>query len=407
MARLRPFFALRPVPEKASQVASVPYDVISTAEARELAKGNPLSFLHASRAEIDLPLHTNPYSDEVYAKALENFKRLEREVPLITEETRSLYIYRQKMGEHVQTGVVGCVAVDDYDEDLIKKHEKTRKDKEDDRTRHIVTTSAHSGPVFLTYRGNAAINGLVDRVVLNPSLYDIVAPDGVVHTVWRIVDTADFVDAFSRVPITYVADGHHRAKSASRTREAKRAANPGHTGQEEYNFFLAVIFPGDQLQILPYNRVVKDLAGRSPHDFLTTLQDRFDVSKNSPPSPKETGQVSVYLDTKWYGLTLKAGRENLSRTDRLDVSLLQDQVLSPLLKIEDVRTDKRIDFVGGIRGTKELEKLVDSGKFAVAFSMYPVTVEDLMAVADAGEIMPPKSTWFEPKLRDAFLIHRF
>lgn len=406
MSVIRAFRAVRPLPERAHKVASVPYDVVNTEEARAIAANNPLSFLHVSRPEIDLADGTNIYSDEVYARAKQNYQQLFDEGTLITEDEPTIYVYRQVMGEHAQTGVVAAFSVDEYDNDLIKKHEKTRRDKEDDRTRHILTLRAQTGPVFLTYRSNKEIDALVDEAMKGEPLYDITADDGIRHTVWIASDSEKLVEAFKSVPALYIADGHHRAASASRSRAASKEGNAKHDGSEEYNFFLAVAFPDNQLKILPYNRVVKDLNGMSSQDFLEAVKQVFDVSQKGNPSPDASGKWSMYLDGKWYALTLP---EDAPKPDDavagLDVSVLQDKVLDPILGIKDVRTDKRIDFVGGIRGTDELEKLVNEGKAAVAFSLFPTTVDDLISVSDAGGIMPPKSTWFEPKLRDALLIH--
>lgn len=406
MAVIHPFRALRPPAERVSQVASPPYDVVNTEEARALAEGNPFSFLHVSRPEIDLPEGTDLYSDDVYGKAADNFEQLTRECPLVMEETPSLYLYRLIMGEHEQVGLAACCSVDEYDQDLIRKHERTRRDKEDDRTRHIQTLRAQTGPVFLTYRANRGIDTMVMETTLSDALYDFTAPDGVQHTIWRAPDPVRFVEAFREVPFLYIADGHHRAASASRSRAEMRDRSFGHTGDEEYNFFLAVIFPDDQLQILPYNRVVRDLNNLSPEQFFEQVAEKFDFTSEAQPSPKAPGQWSMYLGGRWHGLTLKGNVEAATdAVSALDVSRLQDHLLDSILGIKDVRTDKRIDFVGGIRGTAELEKLVDEGRAAVAFSLYPTTVQDLIKVSDAGGIMPPKSTWFEPKLRDGILIH--
>ncbi len=405
MATVRPFCALQPPKDRVSEVAAVPYDVVNTEEARVLAQGNPLSFLHVSRPEIDLPLGTDIYSDEVYQKGLDNFHWLQKEAPLTQEATPSLYIYRLRMGEHTQTGVVGCCSVDEYDNDIIRKHERTRKDKEDDRTRHTVNLRAQTGPVFLTYRGLSEINALVDTIVATEPHFDFVAVDGVAHTIWKISNNEDFVKAFQAVPLLYVADGHHRSASASRARAALKAENPNHNGTEEYNYFLAVMFPADQLRILPYNRAVHDLNGQSQEEFFAKVEKDFTISENAPASPVNKGEFSMYIDKKWYGLVPKNAVDSSNVIDSLDVSILQDRLLAPILGIQDPRTDKRIDFVGGIRGTGELEKLVDTGKAIVAFSLYPTTLDDLMNIADAGEIMPPKSTWFEPKLRSGMLVH--
>ena len=408
MATIRPFNALRPQGDRAAQVAAVPYDVVNTEEARALAAGNPWSFLHVSRSEIDLPDGTPIYSDKVYAKALANFEQLIKECPLEDEETPSLYLYRLIMGDHEQIGVVACCSVDEYDRDIIRKHERTRRDKEDDRTRHIMVLRAQTGPVFLTYREELRIDSLVaDTLTRNPPLYDFVANDDIRHTIWRVPNYQPLVEAFAEVPYLYIADGHHRAASAGRARAELKEHGFGFIGNEEYNFFLCVIFPDNQLQILPYNRIVRDLNGMSRSEFLARLRESFELTESASPSPKQRGEWSMYLDAQWYGLALPndaARPEGL--VDSLDVSILQTRLLDPILDVKDVRTDKRIDFVGGIRGTGELEKLVNEGKAAVAFSLYPTTIDDLLRVSDAGEIMPPKSTWFEPKLRDGLLIHQ-
>ena len=408
MAIIRPFNALRPQADRAAQVAAVPYDVVNTEEARALASGNPWSFLHVSRPEIDLPDATPIYSDKVYAKALANFEKLKRECPLESEETPSLYLYRLIMGDQEQIGVVGCCSVDEYDRDIIRKHERTRRDKEDDRTRHIMILRAQTGPVFLSYRAQANIDSLVaDALSGNPPLYDFVANDDIRHTIWRVPNYDPLVKAFSGVPHLYIADGHHRAASASRARAELKETAFAFIGNEEYNFFQCVLFPDDQLQILPYNRIVRDLSGLSADEFLARVRESFVVDENAQPSPANRGRWSMYLDGRWYGLALPDDATRPSGiVDSLDVSILQDRLLDPILGIKDVRTDKRIDFVGGVRGTKELEELVNDGKAAVAFTLYPTTIEDLLRVSDAGEIMPPKSTWFEPKLRDGLLSHQ-
>jgi uncharacterized protein (DUF1015 family) len=391
--------------ERARDVAAVPYDVVSTAEARALAAGNPWSFLHVSRAEIDLPEGTDPYSEDVYRRAAENFERLTRECPLTRESEPSLYLYRLRMGGHEQTGIAATFSLDEYDSDVVRRHERTRRDKEDDRTRHMVTLRAQTGPVFLTYRDRAEIDALVTTATVRPPLYDFTAEDGVAHSLWRVdPETARrLVEEFGRVHLLYIADGHHRAASAARAREElrSRADRPG-SGQP-WDFFLGVAFPAGQVRILPYNRVVKDLGGQSAAEYLSALGKKLAVSPDAPPSPTRRGDVAMYLDGRWYGIRLppSAGPEGPA----LDVSLLQEHVLEPLLGVGDVRTDPRIDFVGGARGTDALQAAVDGGRAAVAFSLFPVGVEDLMRIADARGIMPPKSTWFEPKLRDGLLIH--
>ena len=394
-----------PSPDSAPSVAAVPYDVVSTQEARSLAAGNPLSFLHVSRAEIDLPDGTNPYADAVYEKAAANFELLKRQAPLRQDDAERLYLYRLRAEGREQTGVAGLCSMDEYDEDTIRKHERTRPDKEDDRTRHMVTLRAQTGPVFLTYRDRREIDDLVELAKRTPPFFDFTAGDGVQHTVWRLdpAGTYRLSDRFRAVPLFYIADGHHRAASASRARQQLRQATPG-SGDQPYGSFLGVLFPARQAAILPYNRVVKDLGGRSAEEFLAALREKMPVSAVASPSPTRRGEVSVYVAGRWYGLSLPPP-ESGDTIGSLDAELLQRHVLDAILGIRDVRTDKRIDFVGGIRGTSELEGLVDSGKFAAAFSMFPVSVEELMAVSDAKQIMPPKSTWFEPKLRDGLLIH--
>jgi uncharacterized protein (DUF1015 family) len=405
MSTIRPFAALRPLPSNVERVSAVPYDVVNAEEARAMAAGNPLSFLHVSRAEIDLPPATDPYSDAVYAKALENFTALRRSAPLAVEDEPAVYLYRLKMGSHTQTGVAACYSVDEYDGDLIKKHEKTRRDKEDDRTRHIGTLRAQTGPVFLTYRASKAVDAIADRVTAGPPLFDFEPADRVRHSVWKVTgaDLAAVVAAFGELPCLYIADGHHRAASAGRTRK-HLAETSAAADNAEASWMLAVAFPDNQTQILPYNRVVKDLAGKTPEAFLSEVKAKV-AFVEGPPSPTRKGDIAMYLGGRWHTLRLQAAEGAKDVGSTLDVSLLQDQVLAPLLGVGDPRTDKRIDFVGGIRGTAELERLVNTGKAAVAFSLFPVGVDDLMRIADAGEIMPPKSTWFEPKLRDGLLTH--
>ena len=406
MAVIRPFRALRPPVERAQAVASVPYDVVNTEEARALADGNPLSFLHVSRPEIDLPPGTDLYSDAVYRQAVENFAKLTAEAPLEKEAEPSLYLYRLIMGEHQQIGVVACCSVDEYDNNIIRKHERTRRDKEDDRTRHIVMLRAQTGPVFLTYRMRPEIDEQVNAAITAEPLFDLTASDGIRHTIWKLTDTDGLVNAFASVPLLYIADGHHRAASASRARAELREQSFTHTGTEDYNFFLTVIFPDSQMQILAYNRVVRDLNGLAKEEFLKALKRQFSITENANPSPAQRGHWSMYLDGRWYGLQLAPDATlPIGTVTALDVSVLQDRLLDPILGIKDVRTDKRIDFVGGLRGTTELERLVNEGQAAVAFSLFPTTVGELLMVSDANEIMPPKSTWFEPKLRDGLLIH--
>ncbi|MEY4635995.1 MAG: hypothetical protein RJA55_1793 [Acidobacteriota bacterium] len=396
MSAIYPFRALRPAPKAAAAVASVPYDVVSSEEALALAEGNPLSFLRVSRPEIELPAGADAHGDAVYDLAAKNFARLKQLAPLVEEAAASFYVYRLHMGGHVQSGVAACFSIDEYDRGLIKKHEKTRPDKEDDRTRHMLAIGAQTGPVFLTHRASNAVDEAVSRAVLDDPLYDIVAPDGVRHQVWRAPATvnAQIVAAFAALDSLYIADGHHRAASAARTRRSLAGKGAG-----EHDRVLAVAFPDNQMQVLPYNRVVRDLYGLTAGEFLASLKRRLTVTDGGPATPARKGQVALYLAGAWHTLTLPAG------ATALDVDILESTILEPVLGIHDVRTDKRIDFVGGIRGTSALEQLVDSKAFAVAFSMFPVSVEDLMRVSDAGAIMPPKSTWFEPKLRDGLLSH--
>jgi uncharacterized protein (DUF1015 family) len=404
--RLHPFRAIRPSPELASQVAAVPYDVVSRSEAAELARDNPYSFLHVGRSDIDLPEEIDPYDPRIYAKAREALDQFIAQGILLRDREPGLYLYRQIMDGRVQTGVVGCVHIDDYGSDVIRKHEKTRPDKEDDRTRHVLTLNAHAEPVFLAYRGLTEIDVLSESVVGTAPLYDFTAPDRVRHTVWRVADPGLWTETFRAVPHAYVADGHHRSASAWRAGKERRAANPRHRGDEEYNWFLAVLFPADQLSILPYNRVVRDLRGKTPAQLLQALRDVGHASATEHPRPPRPGTFCVYLAGAWHRIELD--EETIDRRDpigSLDVSLLQDRILGPLLGIGDPRTDKRLDFVGGIRGTAELERRVDSGEVAIAFSLYPTTIDQLMAVSDAGAVMPPKSTWFEPKLRSGLFVH--
>ncbi|MCX8057207.1 MAG: DUF1015 family protein [Ignavibacteria bacterium] len=409
MAIIKPFKALRPERNVAHLVATPPYDVLSREEAFELAEGNPISFLRVTRSEIELPSNVNPYSQEVYDLAKKNLEKIIEKAPMVQDQSDKFYLYQLVMGEQSQIGIAATFAVDDYDNNVILKHEKTRKEKEDDRTNHILTTSAQTGPVFLTYRDFKTVNEIVEKIIMEVApIYDFIAKDGVMHRIWIVPDNYNemIINEIKKVDKIYIADGHHRAASASRVRAIKREQNPNHTGNEEYNFFLAVLFPASQLKILPYNRIVFSLNGMSEEQFLEKIKTNFDVAQVDFSSPKQKRQICMYLNKKWYLLTPNANvKEGKSYGDNLDVSILQNYLLNPILGIEDPRTSKNIDFVGGIRGTKELEKLVDSGKAAVAFSMFPVTIEDLMNISDAGEIMPPKSTWFEPKLRDGLLIH--
>jgi uncharacterized protein (DUF1015 family) len=401
MAVIRPFRAVRPDPAAAPRVAAVPYDVVDTEEARALAHGNPLSFLHVSRAEIDLPAGTDPHGDSVYRAASERYRALKHQAPFVQDDAPTLYLYHLEAGGHGQTGVAACYSLAEYDSNVIKKHERTRPDKEDDRTRHMVELRAQTGPVFLAHRPNAKVDQMSRRIRSSQNaLVDFTALDGVRHSIWQVDPKVvpEFVDAFASVDALYIADGHHRAASAARARGAVRDSDEAH-------YVLAVAFPSDQLRILPYHRVVRDLKGMTPEHFLGEVARTFNVT-SGPATPLEKGNVSMYVAGNWYTVDLdSAGMSGPSVIDTLDANVLQERLLKPILGIQDVRTDKRIDFVGGAKGTQTLEQLVDSGKMAVAFSMHPVSLVELMDVSDAGEIMPPKSTWFEPKLRDGLLIH--
>ncbi|HEV7867045.1 MAG TPA: DUF1015 family protein [Chthoniobacteraceae bacterium] len=406
MLRIKAFRGLRPTPELVAQVACVPYDVVNREEAAALAAGQPNSLLRVDRAEIDLAADTDPYAAEVYAKARENFLRLQSDGVLVRESEPCVYVYRLQMGEHAQTGVAAVCHIEDYEADVIKKHEKTRRDKEDDRTRLIGELGANTGPVFLTYQQSASLDAQIADIQRGVPFYDFTAPDGVRHTVWRVAGAETLCSAFAEVPCAYVADGHHRTASAVRVGRERRAANPEHDGSEDYNWFLSVLFPGNQLQILPYNRVSKDLNGHGNATFRSAVEKTFRVQPTTSPTPTQPGDVRMYHDGTWHQLTWETD-SNADPIAQLDVSVLQDRLLAPILGIDDPRSSKRIDFIGGIRGTDELVRLVDRGDAAVAFSMFPTTVEQLMAIADAGQIMPPKSTWFEPKLRSGLFIHTF
>lgn len=408
MAVIRPFKAVRPHEKVAHLVASVPYDVVNKEESAALAKGNPVSFLRVTRSEIELNESVDVYSQEVYKKAKENFERVKEEAPMVQEANPGFYIYKLTMGDHSQVGIAATFSVEDYDTDVIKKHEKTRKIKEDDRTNHIITTEAQTGPVFLTYKTVPEVDKIVNEVMKkNSPVYDFTAVDGIKHTIWilpfELNDT--LIGEIAKVKNLYIADGHHRAASASRAQKTKKALNTEHNGTEEYNFFLAVLFPADQLRIMPYNRTVHKIK-LSKNKFWEEIKKNFDVKETDSPNPLAKKTFCMYYEKKWHLLipneNVKPGK---TVGDNLDVSILQNYLLQPVLGIGDPRTDTNIDFIGGIRGTGELEKLVDSGNAEVAFSMYPVTLDDLINISDAGEIMPPKSTWFEPKLRDGLLVH--
>jgi len=411
MSTIKPFKALRPVKDKASKIAALPYDVMNTEEARNMVKGNPYSFLHVDKSEIDLPIGTDLYDESVYAKAKENLNSLIHDKHLIEEEKPCLYLYQQVMNGRSQVGVVCCASVEEYERDLIKKHEHTRAAKEADRIKHVDTTNAQTGPIFLTYKARENISQKMNEIMTQPPVYDFTAEDDVRHAVWVISndnDIAFFIENFKKVDALYIADGHHRCASAVRVGQRRREANATHTGNEEYNYFLAVIFPDIQLEIMDYNRVVKDLNGLSLGEFLQKVSEKFDMVEcldDKPYKPVSLHTFGMYISRKWYVLTAKAGTyPETDPEDSLDVSILQKNLLAPILGIGDPRTDNRIDFVGGIRGLSELERRVDKGE-AVAFSMFPTSIKQLMDIADAGEVMPPKSTWFEPKLRSGLFVH--
>lgn len=408
MAHVFPFRAVRPDPEIAPRVSCPPYDVMSAAEARAMAADNPLSFLRVIRSEIDLPPNTDPHSDKVYETARQNYQAIKRNAPMKQSETAHFHVYRMEMNGHTQAGIAATPAVADYDAGVIKKHERTRQAKEDDRTRHILELRAQTGMVFLTYRDSDNIDELVEQTTTDttPSL-DFTACDGIRHTLWTVDErlNASIVEAFHAVPALYIADGHHRAASASRVRGILDAEHSEVAPDAPWTRFLAVIFPASQLRILPYNRLIKNLAGQTPAQVLERIRTVADVADIDVPIPSMPGMVCMYMNGAWKALTFNMDRSRLSPVQALDVSLLQDQVLAPILGIDDPRTNELIEFVGGIRGTDELVRRVDNGEADVAFSMYPTTVDQLMAISDADDIMPPKSTWFEPKLRDGLLVH--
>ena len=410
MAFIKPFKGVRPTKELAEKVAALPYDVMNTEEARQMAAGNEVSFLHISRPEIDLPGETNIHSDEVYAKGHENLAGFLARGVLVQDESERYYVYRQKMRGLTQTGLVVCAGVDDYQKGAIKKHELTRADKEEDRVRHIDVLNANDEPVFYTYKNDPVISQTVERIASAAPLYDFTTDDGVSHALWSVGEQADIdtlTARFAAIPTLYVADGHHRSAAASRVRDLRKGANPQHDGREEYNFFLTVIFPDNEMTIMPYNRVVKDLCGRSVAEFMARVAEQFEVTPvGSALSPGRRHQFGMYLAGTWYELVARDG--SFAAGDAvasMDVSILQDNLLSPVLGVRNPRTDQRIHFVGGIRGVGELERVVDSGEYQVAFSLFPTSIGELMALADEDKIMPPKSTWFEPKLRSGLFVH--
>jgi len=412
MATVKAFRAIRPAPELAHKVAALPYDVMDSIEAREMVKGNPYSFLHVDKAEIDLDPSIDLYDKRVYEKARDNLREMIKNGVFQQDEKNCLYIYKQVMKGRVQTGLVGCTSIDDYMNNIIKKHEYTRADKEQDRINHVDYCNANTGPIFLTYRASKEINEIVDNWMADHKpVYDFVSDDGIGHTVW-VIDGDDAIqrleERFRAVDYLYIADGHHRSASAVKVGLKRRESFPDYKGDEEFNFFLSVLFPDEQLYIMDYNRVVKDLNGNSAEEFLKKVGEKFDIEEYTGEGqfrPTVRHTFGMYMDGKWYKLTAKAGTYNEEDpVDRLDVSIMQNNLLDPVLGIKDPRTDKRIDFVGGIRGLGELERRVNAG-MKVAFSMCPTTIMDLMSIADAGKVMPPKSTWFEPKLRSGLFIH--
>ena len=412
MVSVVPFKAARPAGEYVRDVASVPYDVIDSQEARTIAGGNPKSFLHVIKSEIDLPEDIDPYDDAVYAKARKNLRDFLAQGILVQDSEPCYYIYKETMGDHEQYGIVACISVADYEAGRVKKHELTREDKETDRTNHMDIIDAQPGPILMTYKARSDIDALVSDVTRQEPEYDFVADDGIAHTVWVIADRAmvqKMEHALSAIEAIYVADGHHRTVSSARVAERRRKRNPEHRGDEEYNYMLSVLFPDNQVKILDYNRAVTDLNGMSEEEFIEKLSRQFTVTKGfTERSPRTFHSFGMYLGGQWYLLEAKEGTFDAGDiVDSLDVSILQKNLLAGVLDIGDIRTDSRITFIGGIRGMDELERLVDSGDYAVAFSLVPTTMRQLMDVADAGRIMPPKSTWFEPKLRSGIFVHLF
>lgn len=412
MAIFKPFKAVRPVSEYADKIAALPYDVMNSKEAAEMVKGNPVSFLHVDKAEIDLPEGTDIYDEKVYLKAKENLDALETDGYCKQDEAPCFYIYRQVMNGRSQTGIVGCAAIDDYINGNIKRHEFTRADKEADRIRHVDYCNANTGPIFLTYRSDAELSDIINSwKQSHKAVYDFVTADGIGNTVWVVDDEAvneKIAAAFASTAALYIADGHHRCASAVKVGLKRREENPGYNGCEEFNFFLAVCFPADELEIMDYNRVMKDLAGKNKEEFILAISEKFTVEKVGTEAykPEARHTFGMYLDNEWYKLTAKEGTypEN-DPVASLDVSILQENCITPVFGITDPRTDKRIDFIGGIRGLGELEKRCRED-MVIAFSMFPTSLEELMAIADAGEVMPPKSTWFEPKLLSGLFIHK-
>jgi uncharacterized protein (DUF1015 family) len=404
---IKPFKALRPEPENAVRVACAPYDVPYESEVRETIAENPFSFLRVTRPEAEFPEGSNPSDADVIAKSVENLEMFIREGFLVEDREPAIYIYRLTSGGRTQTGIVAACSIDEYDQGLIKKHEKTRPDKVKDRTDHMVALRAQTGLIFLAFRGTDETRRLIAEETAKAPFFECPCDaGGVSQTIWRVTETEALERAFADVPALYVADGHHRAESASLARKTLKEQNPNHTGSESYNYVMAGVFPAEDLAIMPYNRAVKDLNGLSQDEFFERLRGTFDVVETESKRPESRGEVCMYFGGKWYSLKFSGDLSNANAIERLDVSILQDNVLAPVLGIDDPRTNDRVTFVGGIRGTDELERLVDSGEYAVAFSMYPTSMDDLFAVSDMGEIMPPKSTWFEPKLKDGLFVHR-
>lgn len=398
---------MRPPPDKAKHVSSVPYDVVYEAEVREIINSNSLSFLRVTRPEGEFPAGETPSSEAIFERASQNLERFISDGLLVEDPHRAIYVYQLKSEDHTQTGVVACCSIADYDKDVIKKHEKTRPDKVADRTGHMLAAGAQTGLIFLAFRNTGEIEDLIADAIETEPVYSFVDPTGVAQTVWRMAEAAAWTEAFGELPAIYVADGHHRAESAKLARDTMRDANPEHTGEEEYNFVVAGMFPAEDLKILPYNRVVKDMNGLDREEFFDRIRDNFILAESSEDAPKNRGEMCMYFKGEWFKLRFNPRTpKKLDPIEGLDVSILQNYILAPVLGIGDPRIDTRIAFVGGARGTAELVRMVDSGEAKVAFSMYPTTMDDLFAVADMGEIMPPKSTWFEPKLKDGLLVHQ-
>ena len=407
MAILKPFRALRPAADKAKQVSCVPYDVVDADEVRLLLEKNPVSFLRVTRAEGDFPAGSHPTKEEIFEKSRENLEWFVREGIYEQDDEDAVYVYQLALEGRSQTGIVGCCSLDEYDAGDIKKHENVRPDKVEDRTEHLLAVGAQTGLIFLTFRNTDDIGGLLENATKKTPIYSFECPGGVRQRIWRITDTKHWRKAFSKVASLYIADGHHRIESAKLARNKLREQNPDHNGTEDYNFVVAGMFPAEQLRIMPYNRVVKDLNGLDRETFFTRLRESFIVVETVEKAPQRHGEVSMYLEGQWYKLRFNVELDHeLNAVENLDVSILQDHVLGPILGIDDPRTDNRIGFVGGAHGTDELERCVDENDCEVAFSLFPTTIEDMLTISDIGETMPPKSTWFEPKLKDGLLIHK-